>query len=219
MIKNCLARIGCLTLLLLGGAGAWLWRDQIRAEWHDLWPAVSAPAQRGPSEAAARRAERKFADFLRAKPGSELRLSEVEVQSWLAYRAGPRLPRGVSDPSITLGDSTATLEGFVRVQELPGSRNLGPLARVLGDSARVEVTVLPEVRRPGTLSLEVEGAKANGLPVPPLMLPFALRGLGLPTDASGRAVRVPLPPQVAAARVEQTQLVLERGTASATKGP
>ena len=103
-IRSCLAGVGCLTLLALGGGAAWTYWPEIQ-EW---WSARSANVVFAvePSEELAADAEARLRSLFEEGGPVEVRLTEAEVQSLVLYRVAPTLPPGVSEPLATLQDST-----------------------------------------------------------------------------------------------------------------
>lgn len=207
-IRGCLARVGCLTLLVAGVAVGWMYQDDI-AEW---WEArAPAPAGVEPSEELAARAEERIARVLRSRSGGEVRLGAAEVQSLVRYRVARRLPPGVARPEVALRDSTADVTASLDLVRLTGGELPAMVRGVVGDSARVTATLRPEVVTPGRLRLQVDELEAGAVRVPSVMLPWMLRGLGLPIAADDpRAVELRVGLGLTAARVERDSLVLVR---------
>ncbi len=207
-IRGCLARIGCLTLLVAGVAAGWAYQDDIASWWEER---AAAPAATEPSEERAGRAEARLARTLgRQRPG-EVRLSGVEVQSLVRYRVAPRLPPGVADPEVTLRDSTARITASLDLGRLVEGELPALVRRMVGDSARVTAAVRPGADAPGRLRLRVDELRAGAVQVPSVMLPWLLAELGLPTaDDDGRSVVLEVGFGLTAARVEDGSLVLAR---------
>lgn len=207
-IRDFLARVGCLTLLVAGVTLGWVYHDDISAWWKARTP---APARAEPSERAAARAERRIDRVLRSARGGEVRLTAAEVQSLVRYRVAPRLPPGVSRPRVTLRDSSAEVTASVDVGRLMEGRLPGVVRRMVGDSARVTAGLRPSVDAPGRLRLRVEEVRAGAVQVPSALLPWLLRELGLPTAADDpRTVELRVGLGLTAARVEEGSLVLAR---------
>ena len=75
MIKNCLARIGCLAVILVVLAAGWLLRDDI-ARW---WQRLELTAASIPTEEVAERASRKLEQLVAGDGSRKLELSQVEI--------------------------------------------------------------------------------------------------------------------------------------------
>lgn len=207
-VRGCLARIGCLTVLALIAAGAWMWRGPLLAWWHERG---RPPAMGAPSAELARRSGRKLDDFLRGKGPSRVSFDQAELQSLLRYRYRDSLPPGLSDPRVSLGDSTLEASAGLQVQRLMDGKAPDALRSLLGDSARASAELEPSVPRPGLLTLGVRHVSAGGLPIPDLMVPWLLRQVGLSNGGGpGRSVALRVPLDVAAVRVVKGRLELVR---------
>lgn len=207
-IRGCLARIGCLTLLVAGVTAGWMYKDDI-AEW---WEArAPAPAAEEPSEALADRAERRVARVLRSRRGGEVRLDAAELRSLVRYRIAPRLPPGVARPDVALRDSSVDVTASLDLGRLVDGQLPAVVRRMVGDSTRVTAALRPMVTEPGRLRLRVEEVRAGAVQVPSVMLPWLLGELGLPTaPGDPRAVELMVGLGLTSARVEEGTLVLAR---------
>lgn len=207
-LGSCLTRVGCLTLLVLGVAGGWWYREDVARWWAARSAARVAPVT---SEELATRTADRLERLLRSPAGGELRLGETEVASYVRHRVVPRLPPGVADPRVRLRDSTAVVEASVDLVRLTGDGLPDALRNVLGDSTRITATLAPSVPEPGRLRLRIRDLQAGALSVPSMMLPFVLRETRLPvsrTDPS--SLEVPVGRGLTGARVEGGVLVLVR---------
>jgi hypothetical protein len=96
-------------------------------------------------------------------------VSESEINSWFAYRAGPVLPEGLTQPSLTIvGNGMVTGNATVDLDAVARSRASGrtfDLWNLVG--GRVPVTIGGIVRtRNGRASFELQDAAIRGIPVP-----------------------------------------------------
>lgn len=199
MLKNCLARIGCLTLLALAAGAGWLFRDEVGAWWNRL---ESARFVEEPSEAAALEAERKIRRLWEARPPVTVRLSEPELQSLVLFRVGPDLPDGIERPAVEIRDSTMVLTALLRLDRMVGVPGAEMLRTFLSDSATFTVELSPRVERPGEARVDVLALQAGSVAVPSMMVPALLGQLELPdARAEGRGLVFPVPAQLAAIRV------------------
>src|SRR5690606_9964032 len=103
-------------LLVLAAGGAWLARGSLGG-WLDRLE-IGAPSE--PSERLAGAVEEKLDRLAREGLTGEVRLSEVELQSVLTYRAAPALPAGVEDPRIDVQDSIVVMSARIRPDRLEG---------------------------------------------------------------------------------------------------
>lgn len=210
-LRSCLAAVGCLTLLAAAATGSWIYREQIVDLWQRWTEDVPAAAAE-PSEELATRSERKISEGLSSDGPVEIRLTGPEVESLVRYRAAAGLPPGVSRPSVALADSTAEASAMVDVQRVAGDRLPEMIRRMVGDTARVTVLLVPRVPRPGVLRLEVRELRAGHVGLPPVMLPWMLAEMGVPlSEEDARAMDLRVGHGLTGAEVRDSVLVLTRG--------
>jgi hypothetical protein len=206
MIKNCLARIGCLALILIVVAGGWFFREDVTG-WLSRLEITSASQ---PSEDLAERAATKL-EALTARDGArKLELSQAEIQSLLTYRAAPVLPGGISDPVVELRDSTVLLSARVDPRELEGLASPEVVERLFSDSARVVVELSPGVVAPGVARVEIVTLQAGSWLVPSMMVPWILESIDMQgIETTGVMLLLPTPGRVAQFKIDADKLVLE----------
>lgn len=210
LIRNLFAGIGCLTVLLVLAVAGWMYREEI-ADWLETRNEIVMAAE--PSEELAARTEEKLAAIADGTAEGELRLSEVELQSYVLYRLAPRFPDGVSDPVVDVRDSTIAMSAALDMRRLAtGSNAAEGLRRFIGDSARVTTELYPTVEEVGRAKLQVLSLQAGVFPVPPLLIGTVLREVGLPNDGA-RAILVPIPEDVGSVRIENEHVILVRNGA------
>ena len=206
MIKNCLARVGCLSLILVVVAGGWLFRDDIAGWWRQL--EITSASQ--PSEDLAQRASVKVEALAERDGARTLELNQAEIQSLLTYRAEPRLPAGISEPVVELRDSTVLFSARVDPRGLEGLASPEVVERLFSDSAQVVVELRPGVVAPGIARVEVVTLQAGSIVVPSLMVPWILESIEMPdVETTGVMLLLPTPGRVARFEVEAGKLVLE----------
>ena len=210
-IRSCLAGVGCLTLLALGGGAAWTYWPEIQ-EW---WSARSANVVFAvePSEELAADAEARLRSLFEEGGPVEVRLTETEVQSLVVYRVAPTLPPGVSEPLATLQDSTVQVSALLDLEQLAASIDseaAGRLQEFIGDTARVTARLHPRVAGPARGELSILRLQAGLFPVPPLLIPGMITQLGFSTaPGNPRAMAVEIPPEILSVTVEAQELVVQ----------
>lgn len=208
-VRSCLARIGCLTVVVVLAGAAWIWRGPLLAWWHQRDRPVASAA---PSPDLARTSGRKLEAFLEGRGPARVSFDQAELQSLASYRFRDSLPPGLTDPKVTLGDSTLEASAAIQVERLMHGKAPDGLRTLLGDSARVSAELRPTVDRRGVLVLGIGHVSAGGLPIPDLMVPWLLQQTGLSNGhGPGRALELAVPPDLKAVRVEGGRLELERG--------
>jgi hypothetical protein len=210
VIKNFLARIGCLTVIAVTALGAWHYRDAISASLGRVEIGISTSE---PSEGLARQAEEKLLS-LSTSESAAVSLSAAELQSLLTYRVAPQLPDGIEQPLVEFRDSVLIVSAVVLPDRLEAYAPPELLRQFVVDSTRVAATLVPGLRRPGTGQITVNSLQAGALVVPAMMVPFVLQGIEIPgVDASGSDLLIPLPARVAAIDLEDGRLTIRMNVA------
>ena len=209
MIRNLLARIGCLTLIAVAVFGAWHFRADISRA---LGRVDVVGLSSEPSESLAMQAEEKLIS-LSTDSDAEVRLTEAELQSLLTYRVAPYLPRGIEDPLVEVRDTVIILSALVRPDELEEFATPELLQQFLADTARVAATLIPGLRRPGMGQVTVTSLQAGALVIPALAVPFVLQSLEIPgMDASGSDILIPLSSDVSGITLGDASITIRMGT-------
>lgn len=205
LVKNFFAGIGFVTLLLVMGVSAWIFRDDIEA-WVNRRNEI---VMSEPSPRLAIVAEEKIQQMLDGEGARETRLSEAEIQSYLQYRAVDLLPAGVNNLAIDIRDSTISVSAGLDFTVLDiGDAAVENVRRVMGDSALITSELFPSVVGPGRGRVDVLSLQAGLIPVPPMLIGMAIQQLGWPTD--GQAVLFDIPLDVVEFRIENEEIVLVR---------
>ena len=206
MIKNCLARVGCLALILGVAAGAWVFREDLSGWWRRLEITSSSE----PSEDLARRAAGKLEGLVSRDGPKGLELSQAEIQSLLTYRAGPLLPDGISEPVVEVRDSTVLFSARVDPEGLEGLTSPEVVERLFSDSAQVVVELRPGVLAPGVALVEILTLQAGSIVVPSIMLPWILDSIEIPgVERTGLTLLLPTPARVSRFEIDDGSLILE----------
>lgn len=216
-LTSCLAGVGCLALLAAAVTGGWLYRGQIADVWQ-RWTEDAPSEAVEPSEELAASAERRISEALSSGGPAEVRLTGAEVESLVRFRVAAGLPPGVSRPRVELADSSASASAMVDVRRVGGEHLPDMVRRMVGDSARVTVRMVPRVPRTGVLRLEVREFQAGAVGLPPVMLPWLLAQMGVPlSEEDPRAMDFQVGRGLTGAQVRDSTLVLTRGASGGSR--
>ncbi len=176
----------------VGGTGTAV--DRTGTEAADQETALGGEGQAEAEETAlaatAASVEERLSRLASGPEGLEMSFTEAELQSYLQSSIAIQLPDGVSEPTVTLADSTITLTATLVFARLPiDSESSEPLIRMLGDSARVSVEGRLEIGASGQTLVHLISARAGRLPVPGFLLGPTARSLGLRSE--GNTVLIP----------------------------
>ena len=196
-IKNLLAGVGCLTVLVLLGLGAWQAREQVAGVYRSIVgdggsPAAAEPTVGVPSEEALRAAERKEAEMERRGGPGYIVLTADEVASLIVRRLDPAVRAATDSVTVTLYEHRLVLEGQILL-EVFGRDLLGPLADFLGSRQPLRIGGGLEVREPGIAAWKCDEFVIRSFPFPEAVIPRLVNRLS--GDTAG-AFLIPVPSTV-----------------------
>ena len=140
----------------------------------------------------------------------ELALTGAELTSLLRYTHADVVPEGIANPTVRLENGRAFASADVAPADFPSLPDLGPIAGMLPDVVRLELSGSVMGFGEGDAALVVQGIDIGGIPLPRTLIPEILNALGR-TDQAGlprEAVAVDLPDGVESAHVADDRLVL-----------
>ena len=147
---GCIARIGCLIVLVCLAIGAWITRDR----WiHRISgrPAVTstAPGWEPLTPTAGAAGKRKLDDL--AKPSGPVfaNLSASEVASYVFQTVARTIPASADSAEAAVIGDALYVRAVVPVRDIAGTGVLGPLAGLLNDRERLQLGGAFRVIRPG----------------------------------------------------------------------
>jgi hypothetical protein len=189
-----------LTVLLLAGGAAWLFRDSIpffdRSERVEVSPEAAAEAE---AKLARMRAD-----------GQPVRLTSVELSSLLRYRGGEWAPAELREPEVQIAGDTLMVSALIPTDRIPSHPDLDRVRSLLPDSARVEVAGSVRSLGAGRAAMEVRQVEFAGIPIPERYYPPMLERIGRhdEPDLTPTEMGLQLPPGVSEVRVENGYLLL-----------
>jgi hypothetical protein len=205
MIRNFFAWLGCLTFIVVVALGAWFFRDDIQG-WLTQGDEI---VMTEPSAELAIQADEKLQGILDGSTRGDVRLSELELQSYAQYRLGERLPVGVSNVAVDLQDSTVAMSAALDFTRLTvAGDQIEMVRRFMGDSATVNTELYPSIVTPGEGRIEVLSLQAGVIPLPAMAIGAILEGVGLAAD--GSTVLLILPDNVEAIQVRNEEILVQR---------
>lgn len=149
------------------------------------------------------------------KPGTRRTpVTEDELNSWMLYRAQPVIPKGVSEPAVSIlgngklsGRANVDLDALSKEKAQSGSIN--PLRFLSG---KVPLTVVGTLTtKAGVGQFELESAQVSAVPVPKFLLQQLLTHYSKsPSRPDGVSLDAPfkLPAKIREIEVRQAQAVI-----------
>jgi hypothetical protein len=213
---GCMARLGCLVVLVLLGFAAWLTKDRWMGRLHltSTPPAAERATWQPLTDAGARRAKAAL-DTLASKSGPVFQnVAPGDASAYVFQALLGKLPGDADSAEATVIGDRLHVRAAVRVRELGGSAVLGPLAAILGERERMELGGTFHVVRPGLAEFEVREAKLRDLNIPQPMIGRLLGSLAKgarPAGLSADGLAVPTPPYLGDVRIANGRVTLYKG--------
>lgn len=219
---GCLRRLGCLVVLLIAAAAAYLYRDRWlglvdRATGNDAPAAAPAttPAADGTWEpltpAGAARARSAVESLGRRSGPVFTNVRAGDLASYIFTELAQQLPPSADDVQAAVRDGRLYLRASVRLADLGGGNVLGPLAGFLGDREQMEFGGRFEVVRPGLAQFRVEDVRLREFSVPRAVIPKLIgqirRGT-VPEGVSADGLPLQIPPSIGDVRIAGGRVVL-----------
>ena len=211
---SCLGRLGCLFLLIICGAIAFLTRDRWlpritgeRPAAPPAWESVKAPGAREASNA--------LESLSRPNGPAYVTLSAAELAALLVQSAGHRLPATLDSVQAAIEDETIRVRALVKLDDVKGLDALGPLSGLLGKQERIEFSGTLGVLKPGLGEFRVASVKVADLKLPRAAIPRLLERLdksARPEGVSPDGIAITIPEYVGDVRVAHGEVTLYRRT-------
>lgn len=216
---GCIARLGCLILLVCLAIGAWFTRDRWLSKitgkpvvtrtasgWEPLTPEAGAAGKRKLDEL--------------AKPSGPVftNLSATEVASYVFQTVARTIPATADSAEAAVIGDALFVRAVVPVREIAGTGVLGPLAGLLNDRERLQLGGTFRVIRPGLSEFEVREIKLRDFKVPAGAIPRLVRQLSKgerPEGISPNALPVTTPRTLADVRIANGHVTVYKTTGAA----
>lgn len=213
---GCIARLGCLVLLVLLGIGAWLTRDRWTGHFRSSpQPAAEAPIHWQPlTLMGARRAQAALDTLSRVQGPVFQNVAAGDASAYVMTALLGRVPEDADSAEAAVVGDELYVRASVRPRDLGGGDVLGPLAAMLGDRERLEVAGTFRVVRPGLTEYRVRRITFGALNVPGPVIPKLLARIarrGGADSVSADALPIPTPKYLVDVRVADGHLTLYKG--------
>jgi hypothetical protein len=209
---GCIARIGCLILLVCLAIGAWLTRDRWMSKITGKPVVTSTAPQWEPLTPTAGAAGKRKLDDL-AKPSGPVftNLSASEVASYVFQTVARAIPESADSAEAAVIGDALYVRAVVPVRDIAGTGVLGPLAGLLNDRERLQLGGAFRVIRPGLSEFEVREIKLRDFKVPTGAIPRLLQQIShgnRPEGVAPNALAVTTPRSLADVRIANGRVTL-----------
>jgi hypothetical protein len=210
---GCIARIGCLFLLVILCIVGWFTRDRWmpRLFGTRVTAVSSAPAWEPLSDAGATRTRAALAKLSQPRGPAYQTLSGGDVASYIFKELAKQLPASADSIQAAVIGDRVSMRAIVRLADLGGVGSFGPLAAMLGDRERVQLGGTFRVVRPGLGEFQVQEVKIRDLALPSGLIPRVLAQLvrgARPAGLSPNGVPLAIPPYVGDIRIADGRITL-----------
>jgi hypothetical protein len=212
---GCIARLGCLVVLVLLAIGAWLTRDRW---WHKIngSPSATAGPQWEPlSPAAGARGKRAIDNLANPSGPVFTNLSAGEVASYVFQTAARTIPASADSAEAAVIGDALYVRAVLPMKDIAGSGILGPLAGLLNARERLQLGGSFHVIRPGLSEFQIREIKLRDFKVPTGAIPRLVQQIthgSRPDGVSPDALPVITPRSLADVRIANRHVTLYKTT-------
>ena len=209
---SCLGRLGCLFLLLLAGAIAFLTRDR----WMSRITGDRGPAPatwESVKEPGAQKAGDALAELRRPGGPAYVNVTAAELAALMVESAGHRLPAALDSVQAAIDGDLVRVRALVKLEDVRGLDALGPLSSMLDKQEPIEFSGTLSVLRPGLGEFRVASVKVAELSLPKAAIPRLLARLDKSARPEGVApdgIAITIPDYIGDVRVARGQVTLYR---------
>src|SRR5262245_8916321 len=169
---NCLARIGCLTLLCILAVVGWFTRDRwLPMVGYRSTSTVTGPVWESLSDAGAERTRRALDKLSQARGPVFQSRSGGDVAAFIFLGLARQLPPSPDSVQAAVIGDRLYLRASIKLSEIGGASVLGPLASFVGEREQIQFGGTFHVIRPELAEYVVKEIKLRELAVPSGMIP------------------------------------------------
>lgn len=212
---SCLGRLGCLFLILVAGALAWMLRDRWVSRVPGLAEDRSTVTWESVTDTGAREARAAVGALARSGGPAYTTLSAAELASLMVAGTTYRFPEALDSVRAAVDGDLVRLGARVQLDAVRGLDALGPLGGILDKRERIELTGTLSVVREGLGQFRVAAVQVGDFQLPRAAIPRLLDRLDRRQRPDGIApdgIAIDIPDYVGDVRVGQGKVTLYRRT-------
>jgi hypothetical protein len=209
---GCIARLGCLFVLMFLAVVGWFTRDKwLPARFRPVPAVAKSPTWEPLSDAGAARTRNALTKLSQPTGPVFQTLSGGDVASYAFAELAKQLPPSTDSVQAMVNGDQVSMRANVRLADIGGAGALGPLSSMFGDRETVQLTGTFRVVKPGLGEFQVQQLKVRNLSVPSGMIPKLVQRLSKGEHVAGMsdaALPLPLPRYVGDIRVANGKITL-----------
>jgi hypothetical protein len=213
---GCIARLGCLAVLVIATIGGWYTRDLWLPEKYRSHPAATTSAAWQPLSQDGAERTRAALDKLNQPRGQVFQtLSASDLASYAFAELSKKFPGSAENVETSVSGQTVAVRADVKLADLGGAGALGALGGMLNDREKVQLAGTFRVLRPGEAEFDVKDVRVRNFVVPRGMIPPLIRRIDRgvrPAGISETGLVVPIPRYVGDIRVANGKVTLYKTT-------
>ena len=215
---GCIARLGCLFMLVILAVAGWFTRDWwlprlVNRVDHAAAPVKATEHWAPLTDAGADSTKAALVKLADARGQVYQTLSPAALASYIYQQATRRLPTLADSLEAAVNGDKLSIRAIVPMSELGGA--LGNAVGIVRDRERVELTGSLRVLKPGTAEFDVTDARVHGLPLPKGMVATLVDRMQpgpRPAGIDPTALPLPIPRYIGDIRVANGKVTLYKTT-------
>ena len=216
---GCIARLGCLVLLVLLAIVGWFTRDRWLSRVTGSEPAVSSAPVWEPLSTGAGERGRHAIESLKSTNGPVFaNLKASELASYVFLSLAKIIPASADSAEAAVIGDAVFVRAIVPMRDIAGSGALGPLGGLLNDRERISFGGTLRIVRPGLAEFQIREIKLRDFGVPRGAIPKLLDQIThghRPEGVSADALPVPTPMTLGDVRIANHAVTLYKTTGAA----
>jgi hypothetical protein len=213
---GCIARLGCLAVLVIAAVAGWFTRDLWLPERYRSHAAVASNAAWKPLTSDGAQRTQAALDKLSQPRGQVFQtVSASDLASYVFAELSKRFPGSADSVETMVSGDAVSVRANVKLADLGGASAIGALGGVLAEREKVQLTGTFRVVKPGLAEFLVKDVRLRNFAVPHGMIPTLVRRLDRGSRVAGvsdGAFAVPIPQYVGDIRVANGKVTLYKTT-------
>ena len=214
---GCIARLGCMVLLVLLGVVAWFTRDRWMAKVNPPSTVAAGPVWEPLTPSAGEKGRRTIESLAAPTGPVYANLKAAEVASYVFQTAAKTIPSTADSAEAAVIGDALFVRAVIPMKDIAGSGVLGPIAGLLNDREKISFGGTFHVIRPGLSEFQIREIKLRDFKIPSGAIPKLVNQIThgkRPDGVSPDALPVTTPQSLADVRISNHVVTLYKTTAA-----